>query len=105
MFSRLMAKARLRHLQLLVAVADQGNLKHAAEEVGLSQPAATQAIAELEQLLELRLFERHSKGMRLAAGGSIADPGHSQRAGGAAGRDRRRWPRCRKARAASSGSA
>ncbi|MBL0299708.1 MAG: hypothetical protein IPQ21_21890 [Betaproteobacteria bacterium] len=33
MFSRLMAKARLRHLQLLVAVADQGNLKHAAEEV------------------------------------------------------------------------
>ena len=74
MFSRLMAKARLRHLQLLVAVADQGNLKHAAEEVGLSQPAATQAIAELEQLLELRLFERHSKGMRLAAAGSILIP-------------------------------
>lgn len=74
MFARLMAKARLRHLQLLVAVADQGNLKRAAEEVGLSQPAATQALAELEHLLETPLFERHAKGMRLAAGGSVLMP-------------------------------
>jgi molybdate transport repressor ModE-like protein len=74
LYSRLMAKARLRHLQLLVAVADHGHLKHAADEVGVSQPSATQALAELEQLLEVRLFERHSRGMRMTAAGSVLIP-------------------------------
>lgn len=69
-----MAKARLRHLQLLVMVADQGSLKRAAAEVGMSQPAATQALAELEQLLERPLFERHAKGMRLTASGRTLIP-------------------------------
>ena len=74
LYARLMAKARLRHLQLLVLVADQGSLKRAASEIGLSQPAATQALAELEQLLERPLFERHAKGMRLTAGGRTLIP-------------------------------
>ncbi len=74
LYARLMAKARLRHLQLLVMVADQGSLKRAAAEMGLSQPAATQALAELEQLLERPLFERHAKGMRLTAGGRTLIP-------------------------------
>ena len=83
-----MAQARLRHLQLLVDGGRPGQSQARRGRGRLSQPAATQALAELEQLLELRLFERHSKGMRLTAAGSIADAGHSQRAGGAAGRDR-----------------
>lgn len=74
LFSRLMAKARLRHLQLLVAVADEGKLQRAAVDVGLSQPAATQALADLEQLLEVPLFERHAKGMRLSAAGRTVIP-------------------------------
>jgi len=74
LFSRLMAKSRLRHLQLLVAVADEGNLRRAAADVGLSQPAATQALAELEELLEMPLFERHAKGMRLTAAGHAVIP-------------------------------
>jgi len=47
LYSRLLARARLRHLQLLVAVADHGTVRRAAEQVGTSQPAATQAIGEL----------------------------------------------------------
>jgi molybdate transport repressor ModE-like protein len=74
MFSRLMARARLRQLQLLVTVADQGSLKRAAAEVGMSQPAATQALAELEQLIEQPLFDRHAKGMRLTAAGCALMP-------------------------------
>lgn len=74
LYARLMARARLRHLQLLVAVADEGSLKRAATDVGLSQPAATQALAELEQLLETPLFERHAKGMRLSAAGCTLIP-------------------------------
>lgn len=74
MFSRLMARARLRQLQLLVNIADQGSLKRAAAEIGMSQPAATQALAELEQLIEQPLFDRHAKGMRLTATGCVMMP-------------------------------
>lgn len=69
MYSRLVAKARLRHLQLVVAIADERSLKRGAEDAGISQPAATQALAELERILEAPLFERHAKGMRLTAVG------------------------------------
>ena len=74
MFSRLMARARLRQLQLVVTVADLGSLKSAAAEVGMSQPAATQALAELEQLIEQPLFDRYAKGMRLTAAGCTLMP-------------------------------
>jgi DNA-binding transcriptional LysR family regulator len=40
----------------------------------MSQPAATQALAELEHLLELPLFERHARGMRLTAAGEALIP-------------------------------
>lgn len=73
-YSRLLAKARLRQLQLLVTVADQGSLNRAACEVGMSQAAATQALAELEQLIEQPLFDRHAKGMRLTAAGHTLMP-------------------------------
>lgn len=69
MYARLVAKARLRHLQLLVAIADERSLKRGAEDAGISQPAATQALAELERILEAPLFERHAKGMRQTAVG------------------------------------
>lgn len=62
--ARLASKARLKHLQLLVCVAELGSLQKAAAQVGLSQPAATHALSELESLFEAPLFERHSKGMR-----------------------------------------
>lgn len=73
-YARLLARARLRHLQLMVAINDHGHLRHAAEAVGVSQPAATQALAELEQLLDLSLFERHAKGMRTTAAGQVLIP-------------------------------
>lgn len=74
LYTRLLGRARLRHLQLLVATADQGNLKRAAEQIGVSQPAATQALAELEQLLEMPLFERHARGMRTTTQGQLLIP-------------------------------
>ncbi len=74
LYSRLLGRARLRHLQLLVAIADHGNLRHAADQVGMSQPAATQALAELELLLATPLFERHARGMRLSAAGRLLIP-------------------------------
>lgn len=74
LYARLMGRARLRHLQLLVAVAEHGSLKRAAEQVGMTQPAATQALADLEALLETPLFERHARGMRVGAAGQAVLP-------------------------------
>lgn len=74
LYTRLLARARLRHLQLLVLTADHGNLRRAADEVGMSQPAATQALAELEQLIDTSLFERHARGMRITAAGQLLIP-------------------------------
>lgn len=62
--SRLMARGRLRHLHLFIKLVELGNLKRAAEALHLSQPAATQLLADLEQMVGVRLFERHARGMR-----------------------------------------
>jgi len=63
LLNRLLGHARLRHLQVLVQVAELGSLKRAAEAVGLTQPALTHIVGDLEQLLGTRLFERHSRGV------------------------------------------
>ena len=46
----------------------------AAQHLDMSQSAATQALAELERVLDLRLFERHARGMRATpAGQALTD--------------------------------
>lgn len=62
--NRLLARARLRHMQLLVQMADLGSMRKAAEQMGLTQPAATHLLADLEALLECTLFHRHARGLR-----------------------------------------
>ena len=70
LLNRLQARARLRHLQVLAKLAELGSLKRCAEALGLSQPAVTQLLAELERLVDLPLFERHSRGVRITTAGS-----------------------------------
>jgi len=70
LLNRLQARARLRHLQVLVKVAELRNLGRSAEALGLSQPAVSQLLADLERLVELPLFERHARGVRLTAAGA-----------------------------------
>lgn len=62
--NRLVAKARLRHLQMFVSVAELGGVTKAALAIGASQPAITQTLVDLESLLECPLFLRHARGMR-----------------------------------------
>lgn len=71
LLSRLLAKGRLRHLQLLASIADLGSIQQAASHIGLSQPAATHALADIEDLLGVRLFERHARGMRTTRSGQL----------------------------------
>lgn len=67
-------RARLRHLHVFVCVADLQSVKRAAEAVGITQPSATQAVADLEKLLEVALFLRHSHGMSLTPAGTALLP-------------------------------
>jgi len=71
LMARLLAKGRLRHLQLIGLVADMGSIQHAAARVGMSQPAATHAIRDIEMLIGAQLFERHARGMRLTQKGQL----------------------------------
>lgn len=74
LLSRLAARARLRHLQLFVKLTELGNLKRSAEALHISQPAATQLLADLERLVEMPLFERHARGVRITAAGQALAP-------------------------------
>lgn len=55
--------------KLFYAVAKCGSLSKAAEELYISQPAATQALQRLEKLLDTTLFNRQRHGMELSAQG------------------------------------
>ncbi len=74
LFNRLLARGRLRHLQLIAALADAGSVQRAAAAVGMSQPAATQALSDLEDLLQAPLFERHNRGVRPTRFGEAVVP-------------------------------
>lgn len=64
------SRLKLRHLTLVVAVADHGSLVRAADELYISQPVVTRAIQELEEILGVPLFERHPRGMTVTEYGA-----------------------------------
>jgi DNA-binding transcriptional LysR family regulator len=59
----------LYQLRTFVTVADTGNLTQAAERLFTSQPAVSAHIKALEEELEIVLFDRTPKGMRLTDNG------------------------------------
>ena len=59
----------LRHYKIFVAVCDTMNMTSAAEKLFMSQPAVSQAIAELEDHYGARLFERLSRRLYLTQAG------------------------------------
>lgn len=72
--NRLMGRARLRHLQVFVKVAELQTVQRGAQAIGITQPTATQALSDLESLLECRLFLRHARGMTLTRPGQALLP-------------------------------
>lgn len=63
-----------RLMRYLLAVADAGSLTHAAEALGVAQPALSQALKRLEAELGVRLFERSRRGATLTdTGRAIID--------------------------------
>jgi molybdate transport repressor ModE-like protein len=66
---QLLNRLRMRQVALMLAIDEQGTLRAAAARLGLSQPAATKMLHELESALGLPLFDRVGRGLRLNAGG------------------------------------
>lgn len=58
-----------RHLRAFVALADTGSFSLAAEAVHLGQPALSQAIAKLEDVVGVRMIERTTRSVRLTPAG------------------------------------
>ncbi len=56
--------ASLKQLRHLTAIAEQGNMHRAADVLHITQPALTRSLNALESQLSVRLFDRHSGGMR-----------------------------------------
>lgn len=52
-----------RHLSHFIAIYDSGSIRLAAEQVGLTQPAISKSLKQLEDLLNVRLFERSRSGV------------------------------------------
>ena len=62
---------KLNALQALVAAIEEGSLRAAARRIGVSQPALTKLVRELEIELAAPLLERHSQGVRPTAQGQV----------------------------------
>jgi len=61
---QLLNRLRMRQLSLLLAVGRLGTLRAAAAELGMTQPAATKMLRELEDALQQALFERVGRNLR-----------------------------------------
>lgn len=64
-----MAKLNLDHLASFKLVISRGSFSGAAEALGLSQPAVSLQIRQLEQALQVRIIERTSRGIRPTSAG------------------------------------
>lgn len=71
---QLLNRLRLRQVALLLAVRELGTLRAAAAQLGMTQPAATKMLHELEDALACTLFERQGRGLKLtSAGQAVVD--------------------------------
>ena len=67
-------KLNLRHLRAFTETVKLGSINAAAQSVSLTQPAITQALAKLERMLGLTLFDRQPDGMQATAAAHIFLP-------------------------------
>jgi len=61
--SQIGRRLRLRDLHVLHAVVQHGSMAKAAVQLGVSQPAVSEVIADLEHALGVRLLDRSSRGI------------------------------------------
>jgi DNA-binding transcriptional LysR family regulator len=56
-------RLKFRDLRMFFAVVESGSMAKAARQLGLTQPAVSEVIAQLEELFGARLFDRNTRGV------------------------------------------
>lgn len=64
-------RIKFRHLQCFLEVARNQSVMKAADVLAISQPAVSKTIRELEETLDVRLFDRSKKGVSLTNFGEL----------------------------------
>jgi len=62
---------KLRHLQMLVAFAETGQIGLAAGRLGITQPAASRLMSEIEVIMETPVRQRMGRGVVLTEAGRV----------------------------------
>lgn len=60
---RVNARLKLHHLRVMLAVSETGSMAKAAKQLATSQSVVSKAIAELEAMLGVRVFDRSAQGV------------------------------------------
>lgn len=58
------SRVRIQHLDMVLKLIERGTVRDAARALGLTQPAVTKSLKELETLFGVPLFYRETKGLR-----------------------------------------
>jgi len=61
--NRIGRRLKLRDLHILTVVVEWGSMAKAASQLGMSQPAVSQSIGDLEATVGVRLLDRNAKGV------------------------------------------
>ena len=69
--SQLLRRVTMAELRALLAIKSAGNLTRAALEIGVSQPALSQQLREVESKLGMPLFVRHRRGLDATPSGNV----------------------------------
>ncbi len=62
---------RLPQLRLMIALQETGQISGAASQMGMTQPAASRLLGELERTAGTKLYDRHARGVILTEAGRL----------------------------------
>ena len=61
----------IKDMRAFFAIVEEGNISHAAQRLGVAQPALSRQMKHLEENLHVKLFERGSRRIRLTEAGQV----------------------------------
>lgn len=61
----------IKDMRAFFAIVEEGNISHAAQRLGIAQPALSRQMKHLEENLSVKLFERGSRRIRLTEAGQL----------------------------------
>ncbi len=57
-------RLKMRHFRVIAAISSHASLLNASNALRLTQPALSRSLQEIEDILGVKLYDRHSKGVR-----------------------------------------